>query len=526
MRVEITNGLGQGLDARLQLLDEYGLPPLTHEVNGGQLEATVPVGRYRAYMYVYDNGAPVLVGVYSLTLAEDQQSLLQETLLEGTSGNLSIRDFDFDGDLAIDRVELECGTDPEDATSTPGRPTLRYAPQQLSTEAGWYCGDMHVHSRHGRGAESVAELVRRAEKSGLDFIAVTDRGTMAGVVDTTFPTASVVVVPGMEWGNDDQGYALIYGPATHPDPPGSREEAQAECIRVQAQGGLFAIAHPCFPTAPWLWGLSYVNAIEVWCRDWRAVPPLQLSQLSEALKLRDEGKLVHSLAAAAARSELVGVSANEQAQYFWDCELNRGLMACAIGGSNSASPQTPLGRPLTWVYAREKSLAGILEGLRLGRTYVSCAPGGPELFFSIEVEGDTKRNVGIGGVAPINLDLQLVVGAKRAKGKKLQVLENGRPIRTVPIEGDSVVIRFTRHPESPSAFRIRVIGKPEGKHKGLGDLEIYALSSPIYAQDVTQEVVFSVPNLDTDKTWLRIRSENEGAEMTEMPPNAIELGPR
>ncbi|HQE84052.1 MAG TPA: hypothetical protein PLM14_13710, partial [Candidatus Hydrogenedentes bacterium] len=269
-------------------------------------------------------------------------------------------------------------------------------PQQntvLDTKAGWYKGELHARSSYGGGSESVGGLVKRAEKSGLDFLAITDLNTMEACKDPAFTSKSVVLIPAMEWGDSKRGYALIYGPQTEPERADTFAHAQALVRRVQMQGGIFAIAHPCFRDAPWQWGLQYVNAIEVWCRDWRSMPPVMLSDLDQDLQARGEkrlerdpktgrdipgkyieGKPLYPIAQAAATTHL---AANAKAEIFWDAHLNSGLRVSPIGGSMSSAGNVPLGRPITYVFAYEKSVAGILTGLRQGRTFVSRGPDGP-----------------------------------------------------------------------------------------------------------------------------------------------------
>lgn len=507
LEIDITDVLGHHLPVRIDLIDFLGNPPIQVEAAEGHSEMRLPVGEYRAYVHVYEEGVPVLAEIRDLEIRQDRDAYLLVSLLEGASGALRLRDFDADGDLAIDRVELASGTDPYNAAEVPGRAPLPFDTRVLDREARWYRGELHAHSRYGRGEETVAQLVRRAERAGLDFLAITDRNTMAAINDPAYHSDKLVLIPAMEWGNDAMGYALIYGPRTLPDPPGGIPAAQAECIRVQAQGGIFTIAHPCLNSAPWLWGLSFVNAIQVWHSGWRTPPPLRLHQLPEDLLERQDGRLIYSIAAAAARADLAPVSANAQAAHFYDLELGRGLMACAVGGSNAAAPRTALGAPLTYIFARDKSLPALLEGLRLGRTYISADLNGPELHFAADVLADGKTDIGIGGVVPLDVDVQFIVGVKRAAGKKLQVLEDGRPIRTVPIVRDNVVIQFLRHSTRAAAFRVRVIDSPRNPRTGFGDIDVLAMSSPIYAQEITQELLWRNPYLDVDKTWIRIESD-------------------
>ncbi|HOQ90805.1 MAG TPA: hypothetical protein PLX03_11750 [Candidatus Hydrogenedentes bacterium] len=93
-------------------------------------------------------------------------------------------------------------------------------------------------------------------------------------------------------------------------------------------------------------------------------------------------------------------------------------------------------------------------------------------------------------------------------GTKLQVLENGRPIRTVPINDPNTGIRFTRKPQVFSTYRIRVIAPVEPAPNTFGTVDVQALSSPIYAMDITQELLMRTPKLDPSKTWVRLNLEN------------------
>ncbi len=518
--VTLKNVLGKALDGRVDLIRLGEGDSLSMEVQAGHAEQTAAAGEYRIYVYIYDSGVPVLVEVKDAGVQAGKSTGIALQLLEGSSGALTIRDFDADGDLAIDRVEIASGTDPYNAAEVPGRRQLALDTRALKKAAGWYSGELHAHSRHGGGREGVKQLIKRARRAGLDFLAITDRNSVASLQDPEYHSDKLVLLPALEWGTDDRGVALVYGPRTALDAPTTVAAAQGECIRVQAQGGIFAIAHPCLPSAPWQWGLSYVNAVEAWCRSWRDMPPMTLEQLGEDLKARKDGRLLYSIAQAAARSDLAQLSANAQASYFYDLELNQGLMACAIGGSNTSSPKARMGRPVTRVFARELSAPALLEGLRMGRTYVTCDEDGPVVSFTADVLNDNKVDVGIGGVVPLDVDTRFLVAVKNAKGKKLQVLENGHPIRTVPILKKSIALSFLRHPKQYSVYRVRVIGSPKSLEQGLGDIDVYAMTSPIYAQDITQDLMWRNPKLDVDKAWIRIEGNvvPEPVLPEDMPP--------
>ena len=195
-------------------------------------------------------------------------------------------------------------------------------------------------------------------------------------------------------------------------------------------------------------------------------------------------------------------------------------MASAIGGSGSGSKKVPLGRPITYIHARELSVEGLLEGLRLGRTYISSGIDGPKLYFGADVLDDEKMDVGIGGVVPLNVEVTFEVVVNNAVGKKLQVLENGRPIRTVPINNKDTGIRFKRMTTTDAAYRVRVIGAADPKQKGFGPLEVYAMTSPIYARDITRELLMRNPNFDPSKSWVRIQEGTEIEFEPELPEEA------
>ena len=68
-------------------------------------------------------------------------------------------------------------------------------------KAGWYKGDLHLHSNHSDGKVSVAEIVAAAEKAGLDFIAITEH-TNKNVRqwnDPAYRSRRMTLLYGAEW---------------------------------------------------------------------------------------------------------------------------------------------------------------------------------------------------------------------------------------------------------------------------------------------------------------------------------------
>ena len=498
LEVDISDVVGRPLDAKVKLVPESGAPPILLQIENGVGTTTLPSGIYTSYVYVYDRGIPYLIDFRKLDLAHNQTTYLPVVLLEGSAGARTLRDFDRDYDLAIDTVELKAGTDPTDAASVPGLTAYTWPSPVLNDEAGWYKGELQVHSTYGAGSQSVSELIRIAERMRLDFLAITDRNTLDAAFDPKFKSKSTVLIPAMEWGSDSKGVALVYAPRTFPHATDSNSEAQAISIRAQAQGGIFAIAHPCFPTSPWQWDLAYVNAIQGWCRDWRGPPPMSLQRITNvALLERKDGKLLHSLANAAATP---GHSANGQATLFWDMELRRGLKAGLIAGSNSSSPKVPMASPVTWVYAQEKSLRGILEGIRRGRTVVARDLNAPRVFFTADILNNGKVESMIGGVVPLRQPTRFIVDVEGGLGTRLEILRNGIPIRSTRVESDQLTYSFVLTPETYSAFRVRIVG--ESTEFGFDLLEMLTMTGAIYAQEIVV-----VDEDGNELSWVEIEND-------------------
>ncbi len=523
VEIDVNNALGHSLPARIDFYADYEQEPYTIEAPRGNMSSRAPIGTYDIHIYVYDQGIPVLADVQNKEIDANSTTFIMLNLLEGSAENLSPLAFDSDGDLVLDRVELDWGTDPENAGDFPGALPVPYHNQVFSEEGEWYRGEMRAYSNHGIGQESVGQLIRRAERLGLDFLAITDRNTMASVFDPDYRSDSVVLIPALEWGNNERGVAVLYGPRSIPRPPTTRAAAQAEMLRLQAQGGIFTVGHPTNAANPWLWGLSYANAIEVWHGSWRQMTPLRLNQLEEDIRLRRSGRLVHSIAAAAAAADKTNVAArqagmqdrsisgNRQATLFWDYELLRGLKAGAIGGSGTHSARSPMAQPVTYILAREKSYEGIMEGLRFGRTFISSGLDGPELRFRADVLNNGMMDVDISGIVPINVEVMFEMSVRNGQGMKLQLLRNGRPIYTGIIDSNIYVKPHLETPSDNAVYRIQVIGDPSNLQTGYGATEVYAISSPIYAHDIMQPLLWSLPDIDPDQTWVRIDQEYQDA---------------
>ena len=177
----------------------------------------------------------------------------------------------------------------------------------------------------------------------------------------------------------------------------SAAAVQAVADALRADGGVFQVNHPAkrldrLPARHRLGATSTTSqpdTVEVWNISRLYQPPLPSG------------------------------SNNDDAVRYWEGWLDRGAKIAATGGSDNHWRSTfaaqGVGQPTTWVFARERTRAGILEGLRAGRTFISHQPpnlGGPRLF----LEGDGT-----------------MVGDEVAPGTPLQGARGGRR-RHVPAD--------------------------------------------------------------------------------------------
>jgi len=128
----------------------------------------------------------------------------------------------------------------------PPQPRAPYEdPGVLNSEARWYAGDFHVHSRQSGDAHpTIAEALEFARGVGLDFIMLSEHNTNSGLtlyasVQPDFP--DVLLVPGVEW-TTYSGHANALGATEWVDHKiGVRGMTAADAIQqYHDQGALFS----------------------------------------------------------------------------------------------------------------------------------------------------------------------------------------------------------------------------------------------------------------------------------------------
>ena len=223
----------------------------------------------------------------------------------------------------------------------------------------WFRGDLHAHSEHSDGANTVAEMVNYARMVGLDFFALTDHNTVSHWEELAqLNTGTPVLIAGEEV-TMPGGHANVWGANSWIDfRTGDTGHVEHVLRDANARGSILSVNHP-FSPMPWHYGdLCDYQAMEIWNGPW--------------------------------------CSANEMALERWQHHLEDGNPMVAVGGSDShcvppakmTRPNLP-GKPCIWVYTEAPpTQKGILEAVEHGRMFISETPVGPFLELRADADGD------------------------------------------------------------------------------------------------------------------------------------------
>lgn len=237
-------------------------------------------------------------------------------------------------------VQAEAGpaaTRPTPGAAVPALPAL---------PAGWLRGDIHAHSLHSDARWRVADLLDRARRLGLDFVALTDHNTVSGLAELGDP--DLLTLPGMElttfW-----GHALALGLTdwtdwrTRPD-----AHAMADVAReVAGRGGILVIAHPMAEGDPACTGCRWQYP------DTSPGPARHVEIFNGGI---DDAR-------------------NAQALDTWYGWLDAGHTVYATAGTDAHAPEHMApGKRFNVVRCRRRTAAAVLDALSGGRSYVSRGP--------------------------------------------------------------------------------------------------------------------------------------------------------
>ena len=327
----------------------------------------------------------------------------------------------------------------------------------IKDKPGWYRGDFHVHTNKSDGDYPPSLVTRLAEAEGFDFYAVTDHNTIEAFKFLE-DDRKTLVIPGLEvsfrlghfnlfglhgWEDWMEGIVEIV-PSKLDD--GDDADVAALLEQLTSDGLITSINHPCLP--PWAWefgstDLRYLHCLEIW-NDlyWPG-----------------------------------NVTGNPDAVKMWISWLNAGHRITGIGGSDyhypprteHGLPGERLGMPTTYVYARELSTDGILEGIKQGRAYVTK---GPKVTFLASLDGSDYMIGDDMGEQSGDIEFSATVTNKPA-GIKVQLIKCGEVIAEKQLDGEATDVKFADRVNSKASVWYSLF---------ITDLEgdVLAITNPIY----------------------------------------------
>lgn len=306
----------------------------------------------------------------------------------------------------------------------------------------WLRGDLHSHSEHSDGANSVEELAAYARGLGLDYLAVTDHNTISHhphVARLTSP--GFLLIPGEEV-TTYYGHANVWGLRDWVDFRCAGDDDLRRVVDwVHERGKMFSVNHPKAGGPDWRFRESAFDCLEVWQAPWRW--------------------------------------RNEQSLALWSRLLAEGRRLPAVGGSDihsvpPAAPQSPHGpgNPTTWAWVKgPASEEAVLAAIRAGHAVISEGPAGP--FVDLRI-GDAMP----GDVTDVQPGrLMLTASVLGAEGSLLRILCNEREVWSRRYEVESVREEIEITVEKDGPLRAELWG-PRG-NPDRGEV-VRALTNPIY----------------------------------------------
>ncbi|WP_405771082.1 CehA/McbA family metallohydrolase [Actinacidiphila glaucinigra] len=278
----------------------------------------------------------------------------------------------------------------------------------------WLAGDTHVHDDHssdGSGPRQtshqalpgnlpVGDQIAQGEKAGLDFMPLTDHRTYDQVWDPQWKSSELLLLPGEE--ANGSPHAIVLGNVDvivdGANPPGSAafRHVQQSVWDAHAQGAVWSQAHP----------------------DDGEYTPATGPNDNASVQGADLAEVLN-----------VSTGPDEQVEYAenrWNAGFRFGVAAASDCHFRELWDVDAPGTPTTHVFAAKRSVLGILDGFRSGRTTVAQNTSGP--FLTIEADAD-----GDGVFEAIGGDEVVVADRKLPKKATLRVKVKGGKGTTVHV---------------------------------------------------------------------------------------------
>ncbi|CAI6085752.1 CehA/McbA family metallohydrolase [Cohnella sp. JJ-181] len=244
----------------------------------------------------------------------------------------------------------------------------------------WVASELHTHTAHSDGKQTLPELARGAKKLGYDCIALTDHNTMSGLADkeAVERETGLAILPGMEW-TTFYGHMVTVGLRAFVDwRQAEPDNIRAGLTEIHRHGGVAGLAHPFRIGSPACTGCYWEFEVE----DWNEFDYIEVWSTTFA-PIRPDNRRAYAL---------------------WTDRLNAGDRIAATSGRDwheQKATDDPLSVTYLGIEDEQAPLAEqALLALRAGRVAVTLGP-----LLTLEIRsGATGRTYGIGAVVPAAAD--------------------------------------------------------------------------------------------------------------------------
>ena len=342
--------------------------------------------------------------------------------------------------------------------------------------AGWYTGDLHSHTFHSDGKWSVDHINAFYRRLGLDFLHLSDHNTISGNTHhRSLSDEDFVSMAGMEL-STPWGHAVAVGIHDWEDwgIRNTRPEFRQIAETLQQKGVFVTIAHPKNIGEPYCGGCRWifedevadvVSGVEVWNGIWA----MEGSNNQQALELFYQWLNDGHRLTATAGTDIHGfpeilTTETGGADVHWVNEVTDDHIAAVPKGMRLP------GVGFNVVYADAFDEAGILAGLKAGRSYLSDGPR-LDLTASATSKKGKEKFAMLGETLKSKWETRLKLRwSECGKGDTLRLIVDGEAIDTIDAD-EKGKQRWTLEPQSAKWCVVEV-------RNPLGHLR--AVTNPIY----------------------------------------------
>lgn len=218
----------------------------------------------------------------------------------------------------------------------------------------WIACELHTHTFHSDGRQSLLALAQGASELGFDCIALTDHNTMSGLAERESVEAEtgMIIIPGMEW-TTFYGHMVTIGLQQFVDwRQADIRGVSAGAAEVRRHGGAAGMAHPFRVGSPICTGCYWEFEVD----NWRDLDYVEVWSGTSAPIKAD----------------------NRRAFAFWTDRLNEGVRIAATSGRDWHE-QAATDEPISVTYlGLEDETAPVAQeavrSLKHGRAAITIGP--------------------------------------------------------------------------------------------------------------------------------------------------------